>query len=89
MQISKIYEGLKDQAELLVGIERQIQDLLDANAKNLQNINCLELTSNRKAYFDNQHRAFNVLFEAVTDLKVMNSYTLLEIECQLQEESKI
>lgn len=89
MQISKIYEGLKDQAELLTGIEKQIQDLLDTNAKNLQNTNCLELTSNRKAYFDNQHKAFNVLFEAVTDLKVMNAYTLLEIECQLQEESKI
>ena len=84
MEISRIYEGLRDQAGLLTGMEKQVEDLLATNAKNLQNINCLELTSNRKAYFDNQHRAFNVLFEAITDLKVMNSYTLLELECQLR-----
>lgn len=88
MEISKIYEGLKNQEGLLAGMEKQIQDLLDTNARNLQETNCLKLTGNRKAYFDNQHRAFNVLFEAIGDAKIMNGYMLLETEVQLREELK-
>ena len=89
MRIAEFYDNLKNQAGTLTGVEKQVQDLLDTNAKNLQDINCLKLTSNRKAYFDNQHRAFNVLMEAVDDMKITNSYMLLELESQLREESKV
>ena len=88
MQITEIYNGLKNQADVLVGIEKQIEDLLDTNTKNLQNTGCLELTTNRSGYFKNQHKCFNVLFEAVVDLKIINNYALLEFESQLREEVK-
>ena len=84
MRIAEFYENLKNQAGTLTGVEKQVQDLLDTNARNLRDTKCLELTGNRKAYFDNQHRAFNVLMEAVDDMKIMNSYMLFELECQLR-----
>lgn len=84
MQISEVYEQLKSQEGCLTGMEQQVQDLLDTNTKNLQDGDCLKLTTNRLTYFDNQHRAFNVLMEAVGDMKIMNSYALLEIESQLR-----
>ena len=88
MQITEIYNGLKNQADVLVGIEKQIENLLDTNTKNLQDTYCLKLTTNRSNYFENQHKCFNVLFEAVVDLKIINNYTLLEIESQLRTEAK-
>lgn len=86
MQVSKIYEGLKDQMLGLAGMEKQIQDLLDTNEKNLQDTNCLKLISNRTDYFQNQHQVFNILMETIDDMKIMNSYLLLEMECQLRDE---
>ncbi len=86
MQIRSIYESLENQAGVLVGMEQQVQDLLDTNVKNLQDTECLNLTTNRKTYFDNQHQVFNVLFEAIVDLKIINSYALLEIESQLRDD---
>jgi hypothetical protein len=89
VQITEIYNGLKDQAGALTGMEKQIQGLIDTNTKNLQDTDCLKLTNNRSGYFENQHKCFNVLFEAVVDLKIINNYNLLEIESQLREEVKI
>ncbi len=85
MQISEIYKSLKGQEGLLVDMEQQIQALLDTNKKNMENQNCLEAAHDRKIYFINQHRAFNVLMEAVGDMKIMNGYSLLEIEIQLRQ----
>ena len=48
----------------------------------------MELTTNRSGYFENQHKCFNVLFEAVVDLKIINNYALLEIESQLRTEAR-
>lgn len=86
MEISKIYEGVKDQSGLLTGLEQQVEDLLETNVKNFRDTNCLKLTTNRLTYFENQQRIFNVLFEALTDLKIMNNYLLLELDAQLKEE---
>lgn len=86
MQIGRIYEGLKDQMLGLAGMEKQIQDLLNTNEKNLQDTDCLKTTSNRKTYFQNQHQVFNVLMDATNDMKIINSYLLLETECQLRDE---
>lgn len=88
MKITDFYEHLKGQEGLLAGAEKQLEDLLDTNKKNLQDTDCLKLTTNRLTYFQNQHQVFNVLFEAVGDLMIMNSYMLLELESQLREESK-
>jgi len=88
VQISKIYEGLKDQAGLLTGLEKQVSDLITTNKQNFQDSDCLKLITNRLTYFNNQQRCFNVLFEAVTDLKIMNEYLLLETEAQLREEAE-
>ena len=85
MQISEVYKNLKGQEGLLAGMELQIQALLDTNKKNMENQDCLEAISNKKVYFINQHRAFNVLMEAVGDMKIMNGYSLLEIEIQLRQ----
>lgn len=84
MLISKVYENLQHQAGILAGTEQQIQDLLDTNVKNLQDAKCLDNTTNRMDYFRNQHQAFNVLMEAVGDMKIVNSYMLLELESQLR-----
>ena len=85
MQISEIYKNLKGQEGLLAGMEQQIQALLDTNKKNMEKQDCLEAIPNRKVYFINQHRVFNVLIEAVGDMKIMNGYSLLEIEIQLRQ----
>lgn len=86
MQINEIYKQLKNQAGCLIGMEQQVQDLLNTNEKNMQDADCLKLTSNRSVYFINQHSAFNILMEVVGDMKIMNGYALLEIECQLRKE---
>ncbi len=85
MRISEVYKNLKGQEGLLVGMEQQIQALLDTNKKNMENQDCLEAAQDRKIYFINQHRVFNVLMEAVGDMKIMNGYSLLEIEIQLRQ----
>ena len=87
MQINMIYGHLKNQGCCLAGIEKQIQDLLDTNVKNLEQTKILKLASNRLTYFTNQHKAFNVLMDIIGDMKVTNSYALLDMECQLREES--
>ena len=86
MQITEIYEQLKNQAGCLNGTEKQVQDLIATNKANLIDSNCLELTTNRTEYFLNQHTVFHVLLEAVGDMKIVNSYLLLEVEAQLREE---
>lgn len=88
MQISTVYKQLKGQEGCLTGMEQQIQALLDTNIKNLEDANCLKLTTNRINYFTNQHNVFNVLMEATVDMKIMNGYALLEVESQLREECK-
>lgn len=88
MQIEEFYEQLKNQAGCLEGTEKQVQDLLISNEKNLKSSTCLELTSNRTEYFQNQHMCFNVLLEVVGDMKLVNSYMLLDMEAQLREECK-
>ena len=88
MRVTEIYKQLKNQEGCLTGMEQQIQDLLNTNVKNLKDTNLLRLTTNRAAYFTNQHMAFNVLMEVVGDMKIMNSYALLEVESQLREGCK-
>ncbi len=85
MQISEVYKNLRGQEGLLAGIEQQIQALLDTNQENTDGPKCLKDAPNREMYFINQQRVFNVLMEAVGDMKIMNGYSLLEIEIQLRQ----
>ncbi len=88
MQISEVYKHLQNQHGCLAGMEQRVQGLLNTNVENLQKSNILKLSDNREDYFRNQHECFNVLMEVVGDMKIVNSYALFEIECQLRENVK-
>jgi len=86
--ITEIYEELKNQANRFDGIEGQILGLINTNIKNVELVKTAKTIHGLSTYFFNQHHIFNILLEAINDVKLVNSYQLLEIECQLRDDEQ-
>ena len=86
MQITKIHECLRGQAGNLALVEQRLEEMLAINAKNIEAITGAKSVNDLPVYFKNQRVVFDALLQAVGDMKVVNSYTLLETECQIRSD---
>lgn len=84
MKLHDFYEHLKQQGICLSAVEDQLSRALKANEQNISLATSLVGVSNFEQYLMNQRAILNALLLTNGDMKLINSYVLLDIEAELR-----